>query len=266
MSTKLTKIKASPEKKALIRKQINKNITKASELSISLSPGMTVDDYLALRDDWYGKLKDNGFAELERFVNSDRTLSSSYLELPIKASSRTPSNYSAIEYYDYLQAFYNHLDYIKSSQHMSHTYKIHRFFEPDVYESYKILLQCVLTGASYPACIDYLSINTTHSKRLRRVKSLTERNKLALVGAQQGQAKYFVGKNHDKIWKDIRLMHECCFQFLLCSGLVSIEALKYLDLTGLDSKPVQLFIADYLGMPDLKWSSKPASRHLQNIY
>ena len=236
-----------------------------------LSFGMSKQDYFKLRDYWYDKVQKSGHNELERFNEYNQGLVSSYLHRTIKSSATKQSNYAVSAYYDHLNTFLNHIEYIKASKHLQLKYKINRFFheikprnkaskrlsDSVTYALNIYILKAIVSGASLESI----------SRRLGQVKPIKSESdvaKLAQISISKRILYHTKGTNKNRLWMRMRLIHEVAMQYLVLSGQVDPEELYNLDLLGLDSVYVNKFISEQLGF-EVKPKSI-ASRVSMHVY
>jgi hypothetical protein len=95
------------------------------------------------------------------------------------------------------------------------------------------ILQALLSGISLRSLLAYLS----KQKLPKSAKELAAISELSIdVRLQQACQHLKLGMLHQRV----RLIHECCFQYLVATDLASLDELQHLELLGLDNPIIQL--------------------------
>lgn len=79
--------------------------------NVYLPPGMTEADYKAIQKEWYGKLKQSGFEDIESFDASGEPFDVMKKD-PFLDAKNNPEKYQqTFDYFNYARQFYNHYDF-----------------------------------------------------------------------------------------------------------------------------------------------------------
>jgi hypothetical protein len=238
---------------------------------VILSEGMSAEEYFQLREKWYRKAQEHGHIEIERYNEYNPSLTSAYMSQNTKKTIHDPLNYSASTYYDHLSTFANHIEYLLTQPTLRESYKINRFFvsmEPTRTNQTSIspviqldinrfILDGIILGCTLDGICDYIG-------RVKELKHASDLDRLQTLTLKPATFKAFKGTNKNRLWQRIRLIHECCWQFLILAGLITAEEAYSMDLLGLDNPVMNQFISSELGIPIVPQSL--ASRYSTHIY
>ena len=119
------------------------------------------------------------------------------------------------------------------------------------------ILQAIIEGISLRSLVKYLRVGNLPSNK----QEATQLQELCLDKRLQSSC---VNLKLGMLHQRVRLIHECCFQYLVAAGLADLSELQYLDLLGLDNPLIQL---DWQATSEteLKFRSV-VDKHYCNIY